>query len=255
MIKAGGRTICSAIHKRIISIWNKEELPEEWKESIIVPIYKKGDKTDCNNYRGISLLPTTYKILSNIVLSRLIPYAEEVIGDHQCGFRSNRSATDHIICIRQILEKKWEYNEAVDQLFIDFKEAYDSFRREVLYNILIEFGVPQKLVRLIKMCLTETYSRVRVGKNFSGIFPIRNGLKQGDALSPLLFNFFLEYAIKMVQVNQDGLKLNGTHQLMAYVDYVNVLGGSVDTVKESAEALVVATKETGLDVNAHKTKY
>jgi len=80
-------------------------------------------------------------------------------------------------------------------------------------------------------------------------------LKQGDALSPLLFNFFLEYAIKMVQVNQDGLKLNGTHQLMAYVDYVNVLGGSVDTVKESAEALVVATKETGLDVNAHKTKY
>jgi len=68
LIKAGGRTICSPIHKLIISIWNKKELPEEWKESIIVPIYKKGDKTDCNNYRGISLLPTTYKILSNILL-------------------------------------------------------------------------------------------------------------------------------------------------------------------------------------------
>ena len=94
-------------------------------------------------------MPTTYKILSNL-LSRLIPYAEEVIGDHQCGFRRNRSTTDHIICIRQILEKKWEYNEAVDKLFIDFKEAYDSVRREVLYNILIEFGVPQKLVRLKK---------------------------------------------------------------------------------------------------------
>ena len=60
LIKAGGRTICSAIHKLIISIWNKEELPEEWKELIIVPIYKKGDKTDCNNNRGISLLPATY---------------------------------------------------------------------------------------------------------------------------------------------------------------------------------------------------
>ena len=71
---------------RIISVWNKEELPDEWKESIIVPIYKKGDKTDCNNYRGISLLPTMYKVLSNILLSRLIPYAEEVIGDYQCGF-------------------------------------------------------------------------------------------------------------------------------------------------------------------------
>jgi len=198
LIKAGGRTICCEIHKLIISVWNKEELPDEWKESIIVPICKKGDKTGCNNYRGISLLPTTYKVLSNILVSRLMSYAGEVIGDHQCGFRRNRSTTNHIFCIRQILEKKWDYNEAVHQLFIDFKKAYDSVRREVLYNILIEFGVPKELVRLVKMCLTETYNRVRVGKNVSDMFPIRNGLKQGDVLSPLLFNFALEHAIRRV---------------------------------------------------------
>ena len=99
------------IHKIITSIWKKEKLLEEWKESIIAPIHKKGDKTDCNNYRGISLLPTTYKMLSNILLSRLIPYAKEIIGDYQCGFRHNRSTTDHIFCIRQAIEKKWEYNE------------------------------------------------------------------------------------------------------------------------------------------------
>jgi len=86
MIKARGKTIHSEIHKLIISTWNMEELPEEWKESINVPINKKGDKTDCSNYRGISLLPTTYKILSNILLSRLTPYAEEIIGDDQCAF-------------------------------------------------------------------------------------------------------------------------------------------------------------------------
>ena len=81
-------------------------MPEEWKESIIVPIHKKGDKTDCNNCRGISLLPTTYKILSNILVSRLIPYVKEIIGDHQCGFQRNSSTTDYIFCIHQILEKK-----------------------------------------------------------------------------------------------------------------------------------------------------
>ena len=87
LIKAGGRTICYQIHKLIISIWNKDELPEEWKQLIIVPIYKKGNKTDCSNYRGISLFTTTYKILFNILLARLTPHAEEIIGDHQCGFR------------------------------------------------------------------------------------------------------------------------------------------------------------------------
>jgi len=160
LIKAGGRTICLQIHKLITSIWKNEKLPEEWKESIIVPIYKKGDKTDCNNYRGISLLPITYQILSNILLSRLIPYAKEIIWDHQCGFRCNRSTIDHISCIRQILEKKWEYNEEVHQLFIDFEKVYDLVRSEVLYKIVIEFGIPRKLVRLIKISLTETYSRV-----------------------------------------------------------------------------------------------
>jgi len=200
-------------------------------------------------------LPATYKILSNILLSRLTSYAQEIIGDLRCGFRCSRSTTDHIFCICQILEKKWKYNETVHQLFIDFKKAYDSVRREVLHNILIEFGDPMKMVSPTKMCLTETYSKVWVGKNLSDMFPIRNGLKQGDALSPLLFSFDLEYAIRRVQVKQDGLKLNGTHQLMVYADDVNILGGSVHTVKENAEALILASKNIGLEVNADKTKY
>jgi hypothetical protein len=99
-----------------------------------------------------------------------------------------RSTTDQIFCIRQILEKKREYNETVHQLFIDFEKGYDLVRREVLYNILIEFGVPLKLVRLIKMCLCEAYSKVRVGKYLSDNFPIQNGLKQENALRHCLSN-------------------------------------------------------------------
>jgi hypothetical protein len=81
LIKAGGETLGSEIHRLICSIWNKEELPQQWKESIIVPIYKNGDNTDRNNYRGISILSTAYKILSNILLARLTPYVNEIIGN------------------------------------------------------------------------------------------------------------------------------------------------------------------------------
>jgi len=88
-----------------------------------------------------------------------------------------------------------------------------------------------------------------MGKKLSDIFPIRNGLKQGDALSPLLFNFALDYAIRRVMVNQDGLKLNGKHQLLVYADDVDILGESVHTIQENVESLVVASKETGLKVN------
>jgi hypothetical protein len=119
----------------------------------------------------------------------------------------------------------------------------------------MEFGVPRKLVRLIKMSLTETYSIVQIGKNMSDRFPIRNGLKQGDALSPMLFNFALEYTNRRVQVKQNGLKQNGTHQLLAYADDVNLPGGNIHTLKENAEALVAVTREIGLELSADKTKY
>jgi len=122
----------------------------EWKESIIVAIYNKSDKRDCSNYRGIPVSSATYKMLSNILISRLTPYAQENIGYQQCGFRRKRSTTDHIFCIRHTLEKDWEYSEAVHHLFVDFKKASDSVRTQVLRNILNEFGVLMKLVRLKK---------------------------------------------------------------------------------------------------------
>jgi hypothetical protein len=110
LIQTVGEILGSVIYKLINSICNKEYLPDQWKESITVPVHNTGDKTDRNNYRQISLLSTSYKMISNILF--------------------HRSTTD------QILEKKWEYNETVHQLFIGFKKAYDSMRKAVLYDIL-----------------------------------------------------------------------------------------------------------------------
>jgi len=121
-------------------------LPEEWKESIFVPISKKGDKADYSNYRGISLLPTTYKILSCTLLSSLNPYAEEIIEDRQVDFDATRLLLIMYSAFVKYFRTKWEYNEAVLQLFLDFNKSYDSVTREALYthNILMSFGTPNE---------------------------------------------------------------------------------------------------------------
>jgi hypothetical protein len=155
------------------SICNKEELAEQWKKSVIAHIYKKNDKTGCGNYRGILLLSATYKTVSNIRLSKLTPYVDEIIGDRQCGFRRNRSTIIKIFCVRQIMEQNWEHSGTVHQLLTGFRKAHVSVRREVLYNILIEFHIAVKLIRLIKMYLNETYRKVSIGKKSSEHFEFR----------------------------------------------------------------------------------
>jgi hypothetical protein len=105
------------------------------------------------------------------------------------------------------------------------------------------------------MCLNETHSKVRIGKYLSERFSIQNSLKQGDALSSLFFNFALEYVIRKIQENQVELKLNGTHQLLAYADDVNLLGNNIDAIKKNTDTLIDASKQVGLEINVERTKY
>jgi sorting nexin-29 len=165
-----------------------------------VPNPQESDKLQCSNYRGISLLNVCYKMLTNTLHKRLEPYSEEILGDYQCGFRRGRSTTGQLFTLRLELEKAYEFGIDLHSLFIDFKQAYDTVNRTYLFEALKEFGINNKLVNLIKMTLIYTNCRVKIQGKLSSIFKVKVGLRQGDALSTILFNIVLEKA-KEIYVN------------------------------------------------------
>ena len=167
-----------------------------WEEGLFVPLHKKGDRTECGNYRGICILTVGDKIVAKLLYNRLKRHSENIIGDYQSGFRASRSTIDQIFILRQILEKYWEYDKESWHAFIDFKQAYDSIQREVLWRILREFRIPEKIIRLIKMSYNNMRGRVKIGGEITDSFEVYSGLKQGCALSTILFNLVLEWVMR-----------------------------------------------------------
>ena len=124
-----------------------------------------------------------------------------------------------------------------------------------MYNIQLKFGIPKKLVRLIKTCLDETQSEVKIENYLSSSFFTENGLKQGYILLPLLFNFSLECAIWKVQDTNFGLDTNDTHQVLGFTDDVNLIGNDIKSIERTADILLNACKDIALAVNIGKSKY
>jgi sorting nexin-29 len=123
----------------------EERIPGQWAEGPICPTYKQEDCLACENYHGISLFNTAYKVFSNIVFQRRGPYAEKIVGNYQCGFKDGKSTSDEINTIRQILEKMGEYGINILHLFMDFKAAYDFIGSTQISRLWRNFKFPENL--------------------------------------------------------------------------------------------------------------
>jgi hypothetical protein len=148
LIKYGGNKLLNRMYELVRQIWEEEKIPEDWNETVIVPIHKRGDRNRCENYRGIALGNVAYKIWSNMILGKIKPYIEKIMGDRQNGFRDGRSVIDNIFALKIINEKIWEYNQSVHYLFIDFQKAHDSIHRDALWKCMKEFKIPAKLINV-----------------------------------------------------------------------------------------------------------
>ncbi|XP_073946541.1 uncharacterized protein [Choristoneura fumiferana] len=135
------------------------------------------------------------------------------------------------------MEKKWEYAQSIHCLFVDFTKAYDSVGRGILFLVLKSFGVPDKLIAMIKVATQTSRLKVRVGKALTEEFEVVTGLKQGDALSPMLFNLILEYVIRKVLMHDGGVELNGKHKIIGYADDLALLGKCEEDIRVMAETL------------------
>jgi sorting nexin-29 len=249
----GGETLWRRIHHLIKLIWAEHKIPEEWSIGIIQPIYKKGDKLECSNYRAITLLNVTYKVLSGILYNKLTEYVEEILGNYQCGFRATHSTIDHIFAIRQIQEKAYEYNIHLHNLYIDFKGAFDSVNRGRMLNDLMILGIPNKLVQLIGVTMAGSKAIVRVDNQYTSAFPITNGVRQGDALSCILFDLVLEAALQKMNITVHiGTK---STQIFAYADNVVLVSRNKNALKDALVNIESEARERGLLINKNKTKY
>jgi exonuclease III len=273
MLKAGGKVVVQWMHRLICKIWQDEVAPEDWRKAIIVPLYKKGDKSVCDNWRGISLLSVTGKVYAHLLLERLVAAVDGKISETQSGFRKARGCADQIFTLRRVMEQAREKKKSLYMCFIDLKAAYDTVRREDLWLAVEEYGASSKLCRLIKTLYVGTQAAVRVEGELTDWFEVKTGLRQGCLLSPALFNVFIDRVVRRafagmnggVRVEYrlpDGRAHLGDHVHgsvllfdLLYADDMVIICESEEVLKEAVLRLEQATQDAGLTISVKKTKY
>ena len=172
--------------------WASGTVPVEWQTGVVVPIFKKGDRRVCANYRGITLLSLPGKVYSRVLERRLRPIVEPRIQEEQCGFRPGRGTVDQLFTLAELLRGSWEFDLPVYMCFVDLEKAYDCVLRGALWGVLREYGVPGSLLRAVRSLYKQSESCVRILGTKSDSFPVGVGLRQGCPLSPILFVVFMD---------------------------------------------------------------
>jgi hypothetical protein len=277
--KEGGKQLVRRLTGLFLKIWDKESVPQDFKDASIVHIFKrKGDRACCDDHRGISLLSIAGKILARVLLNRLTAHVNlhEVLPESQCGFRAGRGTADMIFAARQIQEKCQEQHQDLYMVFIDLTKAFDSVHREGLWKILKKIGCPQKFVNIIRSFHDGMRGCVLDNGETSAPFTITSGTKQGCVLAPLLFSIFLSMMLLVafkdcdlgvpIQFRTDGSIFN-LRRLQArtkvfsavvrdllFADDCALVAHSQDSAQQLFDRFASSARRFGLTVSLKKTE-
>ena len=272
--------VLESFHAILVEVWTGGEVPQKWKDATIKVLYKKSDRSNCSNYRGIPLLSHAGKVLLKIVANRLSDNCEahDILPDEQCGFQPKRSTVDMPFVVRRLQGLARRRRIPLYMCFVDLQKAYDSVDRELLWKVLARAGVPEEMIAAIRQFHDGMQAQVRMDDGeLSDWFEVTQGLRQGCVLSPLLFKFFFEAATEVVLVrfSEDDTILKDLVYLeeeagvgagtplerarravwaMLYADDAGVVSRSQEGLTRMMTTIVEVFGEFGLTVSEKKTE-
>ncbi|CAD6242993.1 GSCOCG00009629001-RA-CDS, partial [Cotesia congregata] len=242
------------IREIIREVWRGEYFPEDWREGIITPIFKKGEKDCLDNYRGVTLTSTAYKIYASILNERILKSVEEKEGfeENLAGFRKGRGCMDHVFTLKHWIDKIIkEKGGAAYVLFLDLRAAFDKLDRVELLKAMENIGLEEGLIEQVRRIYKETKCRVRVGGELSEGFWTKKGVRQGCPLSPTLFNIYVADMEDHMRRRQVGGRKIWT---LAYADDTAMVAESEEEMREMMKLGERYFKKRKLEVNVGKTK-
>ncbi len=257
MLKADINLASKLLTDLFTTIWTTNTIPTDWSKGLIVKLPKKGDLQNCDNWRGITLLSIPSKIFCRVLLNRIGEAIDIKLRQEQAGFRKGRGCIDQIFALRNIIEQCLEWNVPLYINFIDFKKAFDSVHRETLWKILHSYGVPPKIVTLIKMFYDHFECSIILDNTISEWFTVESGVRQGCILSPILFLVTIDWIMRKTTSDQPrGIKWTLFTQLedLDFADDLAVLSTKHSNLQEKTNRLNKFAKQTGLDISTTKTQ-
>ena len=255
IIRAGGKQLVRQIHQLCNKVWSETTIPKAWSKPILVPIPKKGDLSQCANYRTISVINHTGKILPIVLLNRLKQQLEPHLSEEQAGFRKDKNTVHQILTLRLIAEKARRHGKKIYNCFIDFQKAFDTIKHKVIWATLRSYDIEEKMVTLLQKIYEKAQSAVRIGKNQGEWFHIDVGTRQGDPLSPLLFIAYLERVMGHMKESNFGIRLSGVLvNNLRFADDISLIDEDYKSLQEQLEKTRAIAEQVGLFVNIEKTK-
>ena len=257
-LKAGGPILITVFQKFFNAILTSGDIPSNFKEAMIIVLFKKDDRSECRNYRPISLLSHVYKLFMTIIGDRIKSDLYYSFPSSQAAYQPGRSTTEQIFSLCQLIEKSIEFNNPLHIVFIDFTKAFDSVRLDRLWSILNETTqINKNYINLLKSLYDGSSASIKIDIGVSRNISIEKGVKQGDMLSAILFCIALAYVIRQTeeQCSNSGYSIGGQIiSNLAYADDIALTGRDVGDLQNFVTALAANSKQIGLEICLKKTK-